>query len=358
MSSSLLSRRLVAAACVAAVALALIMATPSRGQLDPHFYDEACPAALPTIKRLVDEAVAAEPRMGASLLRLHFHDCFVNVRTHADALCHDARASCISNPLRLVMFVFGCDGSILLDDTPFFTGEKSASPNVNSVRGFEVIDRIKAAVNAACRGNVVSCADIVAVAARDSVVAVRSRPSYNVPVGRRDARTASQAAANSSIPAPTFDLDRLASSFASHGLSLQDLVVLSGGHTLGFSRCTNFRDRLYNETATLDGSLAASLRAVCPRPTGSGDGNLAPLDPTPARFDGAYHASLLRGRGVLHSDQQLVGGVTDALVRFYAANGEAFRRDFAEAMVRMSSISPLTGNSGEIRYNCRKVNYS
>nr|CAB3496011.1 unnamed protein product [Digitaria exilis] len=329
MSSSLLSRRLVAAACVAAVALALIMATPSRGQLDPHFYDEACPAALPTIKRLVDEAVAAEPRMGASLLRLHFHDCFVN----------------------------GCDGSILLDDTPFFTGEKSASPNVNSVRGFEVIDRIKAAVNAACRGNVVSCADIVAVAARDSVVALGG-PSYNVPVGRRDARTASQAAANSSIPAPTFDLDRLASSFASHGLSLQDLVVLSGGHTLGFSRCTNFRDRLYNETATLDGSLAASLRAVCPRPTGSGDGNLAPLDPTPARFDGAYHASLLRGRGVLHSDQQLVGGVTDALVRFYAANGEAFRRDFAEAMVRMSSISPLTGNSGEIRYNCRKVNYS
>lgn len=67
----------------------------------------------------------------------------------------------------------GCDGSILLDDTPFFTGEKNAAPNVNSARGFDVIDRIKAAVNIACRGNVVSCADIVAVAARDSIVAVR-----------------------------------------------------------------------------------------------------------------------------------------------------------------------------------------
>ena len=67
----------------------------------------------------------------------------------------------------------GCDGSILLDDTPFFTGEKNAAPNVNSVRGFDVIDRIKDAVNAACMGNVVSCADVVAVAARDSVVAVR-----------------------------------------------------------------------------------------------------------------------------------------------------------------------------------------
>ncbi|TKV96216.1 hypothetical protein SEVIR_9G415600v4 [Setaria viridis] len=326
-----LSRRFAVAACVAAMALALL-ATPSRGQLlDTHFYDKACPAALPTIKRVVEEAVAAEPRMGASLLRLHFHDCFVN----------------------------GCDGSILLDDTPFFTGEKRASPNVNSVRGFDVIDRIKAAVNAACRGNVVSCADIVAVAARDSVVALGG-PSYDVPLGRRDARTASQAAANNSIPAPTFNLDRLASSFASHGLSLQDLVVLSGGHTLGFSRCTNFRDRLYNETATLDGALAASLQAVCPRATGSGDDNLAPLDPTPARFDGGYYASLLRGRGVLHSDQQLfaAGGVADALVRFYAANGDAFRRDFADAMVRMASLSPLTGTRGEIRYNCRKVNYS
>jgi peroxidase len=186
-------------------------------------------------------------------------------------------------------------------------------------------------------------------------------PSYNVPLGRRDARTASQSAANNSIPAPTFSLDRLASSFASHGLSLQDLVVLSGGHTLGFSRCTNFRDRLYNETAALDGPLAASLRAVCPRATGGGDDNLAPLDPTPARFDGAYFASLLRRRGVLHSDQQLFAGglgATDALVRFYAANPDAFRRDFAEAMVRMASLGPLTGASGEIRYDCRKVNYS
>ncbi|CAN6312857.1 unnamed protein product [Urochloa humidicola] len=328
-----LFHRLAAAACVAAVTLA-VLAMPGSGQLDPYFYDKACPAALPTIKRVVEEAVAAEPRMGASLLRLHFHDCFVN----------------------------GCDGSILLDDTPFFTGEKSASPNANSVRGFDVIDRIKAAVNAACRGNVVSCADIVAVAARDSVV-VLGGPSYDVPLGRRDARTASQAAANSSIPAPTSSLDRLAASFAAQGLSLQDLVVLSGGHTLGFSRCTNFRDRLYNETATLDGALAASLRAVCPRADGNGDDNLAPLDPTPARFDaaGGYYTSLLRRRGVLHSDQQLVaggGGVTDALVRFYADNGEAFRRDFAEAMVRMGSIKPLTGTSGEIRYNCRKVNYS
>jgi len=174
-----MSHRFVAAACVVATVAFALLAMTSSAQLDPHFYDKACPAALPTIKRLVEEAVAAEPRMGASLLRLHFHDCFVNVRRawtmHAcirllsDIVC--ARVFDLIS-LRLCL-VQGCDGSILLDDTPFFTGEKMGAPNANSVRGFDVIDSIKGAVNAACRGNVVSCTDIVAVAARDSVVAVR-----------------------------------------------------------------------------------------------------------------------------------------------------------------------------------------
>jgi len=73
--------------------------------------------------------------------------------------------------------VQGCDASVLLDDTSSFTGEKSAGANVNSLRGFDVIDDIKTKVEAVCPG-VVSCADIVAVAARDSVVAVSLIP-YN-----------------------------------------------------------------------------------------------------------------------------------------------------------------------------------
>jgi len=46
-------------------------------QLSSNFYSKTCPLVLSTIKTEVISAVNTEARMGASLLRLHFHDCFV-----------------------------------------------------------------------------------------------------------------------------------------------------------------------------------------------------------------------------------------------------------------------------------------
>lgn len=59
----------------------------------------------------------------------------------------------------------GCDASILLNGTD---SEQLALPNLNSVRGFYVVDAIKADLEKACPG-VVSCADILALAAKYGV---------------------------------------------------------------------------------------------------------------------------------------------------------------------------------------------
>ncbi|CAN6448532.1 unnamed protein product [Victoria cruziana] len=307
--------------------LCLLLLRSSTAQLTPDFYCDSCPNLMDIVRYQIQCAVEQEKRMGASLLRLFFHDCFVN----------------------------GCDGSVLLDDTATTAGEKNALPNKNSLRGFEVIDAIKAAVEAACPG-VVSCADIVALAARDSVVELGG-PTWDVKLGRRDSRTASQAAANADLPAPSSSLDQLINSFNKVGLSVQDMVALSGAHTIGQARCVNFRSHIYNDS-NIDNSVASSLQQVCPSKVGSGDNNLAPLDiQTPTDFDNAYYTNLLSAAGVLHSDQALYnGGITDAQVQAYSDDADTFFADFVAGMINMGDIKPLTGTDGEIRLNCRVAN--
>ncbi|XLS72843.1 hypothetical protein HN51_029708 [Arachis hypogaea] len=297
--------------------------------LSENFYHKTCPKAVETIRKAVIDAVSQEPRMGASLLRLHFHDCFVQ----------------------------GCDASVLLDDTLNFIGEKNSGPNKNSLRGFEVIDSIKSQLESMCP-SVVSCADILALAARDAVSALKG-PRWEVKLGRRDSTTASLSESNSDLPAPFFNLSSLITAFQKKNFTIQEMVTLSGGHTIGRVRCKFFRDRIYNES-NIDPSFAEAMKALCPSAKGDGDDNLSPFDSTtPDTFDNAFYQNLVNQRGLVHSDQQLYAngaGITDSQVFMYSRNFGRFKKDFADAMVKMSLLSPLTGNNGQIRTTCRFVN--
>ncbi|CAN4080136.1 unnamed protein product [Withania somnifera] len=273
--------------------------------------------------------------MAASLLRLQFHDCFVK----------------------------GCDASLLLDSSRGIVTEKGSNANRNSARGFEVLDEIKSALEKECP-QTVSCADILALAARDSTV-LAGGPSWEVPLGRRDSTSASLSGSNNNIPAPNDTFNSILSKFQRQGLDLVDLVALSGSHTIGNSRCTSFRQRLYNQSgnnkpdSTLDQSYADQLRNRCPR--SGGDQNLFFLDfVSPTKFDNSYFKLLLASKGLLNSDQVLTtkNQASLALVRQYAEDNALFLQHFAKSMVKMGNISPLTGSNGEIRKNCRKINSS
>lgn len=71
----------------------------------------------------------------------------------------------------------GCDASVLLDASGTIVSEKRSNPNRDSLRGFEIIDEIKYALEKECP-HTVSCADIVTLASRDSVVLVRCGHIY------------------------------------------------------------------------------------------------------------------------------------------------------------------------------------
>ncbi|PWA86603.1 peroxidase 20 [Artemisia annua] len=291
------------------------------------YYEETCQLLEKIVRRQVAIAVYKEPRMAASLLRLHFHDCFV----------------------------MGCDASVLLDDFEGVQSEKNAGPNLNSLRGFEVIDEIKYLVEEACPCTV-SCADLLAIVARDAV-ALRGGPKWNVYLGRKDSMKASLDGANQLIPAPNSSLETLIANFR-----------YQGSHTIGKAQCKSFRQRIYDYDDSEknsyhhhrnDNEFQRVLKSICPK---SGKDNaLAPLDiATPLRFDNHYFQNIKQGLGLLISDNVLIsedieGEIRD-LVWEFASDEKKFFGMFADSLIKMGNIRVLTGQQGEIRKNCRFIN--
>ncbi|KAG4208068.1 hypothetical protein ERO13_A03G108000v2 [Gossypium hirsutum] len=303
------------------------------------YYKSTCPNVFDIVKKEMECHVLSDPRNAAFILRLHFHDCFVQ----------------------------GCDGSILLDDTIELQGEKKASTNgLNSLKGFRIIDKIKNKLESECPG-IVSCADILTIAARDAVILVGG-PYWHVPVGRKDSKTASYDLAMENIPSANEGLLSIIAKFLYQGLSVTDMVALSGAHTIGMARCESFRARIYGDFEATSGknpvsdSYLSELRSVCPAIIGSGDNNVTAMDNvTPNLFDNSFYHTLLRGEGLLNSDQELYSSLfgieTKSLVQKYAADPVAFFNQFSDSMVKLGNIMNSDRFiNGEVRKNCRFVN--
>ncbi|KAG6522636.1 peroxidase 47-like [Zingiber officinale] len=295
--------------------------------LSMGYYIMSCPFADQTVTDTVNQALRKDPTLAAGLLRLHFHDCFVQ----------------------------GCDASVLIDSTEDNTAEKDSPANL-SLRGYEVIDQAKKLIEQQCPG-VVSCADIVALAARDAVFWAGG-PYYDIPKGRKDGRR-SKIEDTINLPSPISNSSDLMKLFWKHGFNAHELVALSGAHTLGAARCSNFKQRLSNFDAvndvdpTLDSSFAKSLSRVC----AAGDDAEVPFDRTRSAFDRAYFWALQSGMGVLASDQTLFSDPqTRRVVNGYAMNDAMFFFDFQQAVTKMGLLDVKEGNQGEVRAHCRRVN--
>ncbi|KAK3016911.1 hypothetical protein RJ639_006516 [Escallonia herrerae] len=215
----------------------------------------------------------------------------------------------------------------------------------------------KAKLKMACP-NIVSCADIIAIAARDAVT-MSGGPYWNVLKGRKDGRV-SKANETINLPAPSFNVTQLSQSFARRGLGLKDLVALSGGHTLGFSHCSSFEARVRNFSALHEGDpninieFAEKLRKKCLEPKRDHKAGEF-LDSTSSTFDNDYYQRLMAGKGVFGSDQALYGDFrTRWIVETFAKDEKLFFREFAASMVKLGNVGVI--EDGGVRVKCRVVN--
>ncbi|KAF5735827.1 peroxidase 55-like [Tripterygium wilfordii] len=315
-----------------ALLMILMVVGKGEGQLVEGFYGSTCP----NLEAIVQQAVTTKRIQTfvtiPATLRLFFHDCFVT----------------------------GCDASVLIA-SPNGEAEKDAKDNLSLAGdGFDTVVKAKEAVEAQCP-SVVSCADILALAARD-VVVLAGGPSFAVELGRRDGLVSQASLVAGNLPEPEFDLAQLNAMFSKNNLTQLDMIALSGAHTLGFSHCDRFANRLYSFSPsspvdpTLNPDYAKQLKEACPQNV---DPSIAiDMDPvTPQTFDNAYYKNLVAGKGLFTSDDVLfIDSASQSTVINFANSPADFNAAFVTSMRKLGRVGVKTGRQGEIRRDCSAFN--
>ncbi|KAK3184904.1 hypothetical protein Dsin_032190 [Dipteronia sinensis] len=281
-----------------------------QGQLKIGFYSETCPEAESIVRGFVQDVVLSNPNIAAVLLKLHFHDCFVE----------------------------GCDGSILIENGP--NAEKHAFGH-QGVEGFEVIERAKVLLEDEC-GRVVSCADIVAMAARDAI-ALSNGPAYDVPTGRRDGEVSNVSLAND-MPDVSDSIQQLRTKFFLKGLLDKDLVLLSG---IYFSLPLSLAYACGGSDPAINPRFLSELKSLYPE-NGHVNVRLSIDRGSERTFDKQILQNIKDGFAVLESDSKLnddivTKSVIDSYVGFLnPILGPSFEADFVESIVKMGQIGVKT----------------
>ncbi|KAI3740666.1 hypothetical protein L2E82_31136 [Cichorium intybus] len=301
--------------------------------LTVDYYSKTCPHLEQIVSFVTSQKFKESPAIAPATIRLFFHDCFVQ----------------------------GCDGSVLISSMPGskVMAEKDAQDNKEiPAEAYDIIEKAKAMVEDKCPG-VVSCADILALAARE-YIHLAGGPYYPVKKGRWDGPTSMASLVYANVPHANSTIDDLLKLFTSKGLTINDLVVLSGAHSIGFAHCKNFVNRLYNYRGTnkpdpdMDPRLLKSLRMSCPQ-YGGNVNVVAPFDATtPFAFDNAYYQNLQGKLGLLASDKALfLDPRTRPLVEALAKDKNKFFQDFSLAMEHLGNVGVKRGKKhGEIRRVC------
>jgi len=292
-----------------------------------------------TVKRVVAEAIYSNKGVGAALIRLVFHDCWVD----------------------------GCDGSVLVDTKPY--GSKAEKEAVNNIglAVFDVIDKIKSQL--AYPQNLV-------LAAREATFIVsRGNIDYHINTGRTDGVVSSASAADAVLPPSTLDFEQLKANFAAKGFDTKELVALSGAHVVGVAHKSSFADRLNDTTATpispdYKDALVEDVKTHPIQPNnirdkdetfrtnaGYDDTGVDTSDGAQGRMDNSYYHANLQNRVLFRSDWELrndMSGQAGNAMETFKRDARVWYIEFGKAMAKLSELK-AQGTRFENRTDCRVI---